>query len=373
MAIWLELLGALGMVLRFFHDATVGLFGGYSWAVAIVLLTVAVRLLLMPLAVKQFRSMQAMQQLRPQMKRIQQRYKADRSMMRTDPEKYRAQRQKQQEELAGLYKEHNVNPAASCLPLVAQMPIFIALFSVLRSPDVIPELVNAPFPINTTLQAPANQAGIIAILMLLAMGVTTFIQQKQMMGRNAAMADDQQMQQQKMMLYIMPVFLTFLGFNLPVGVLVYWVTTNLWQMGQQWFMLREVEHSAPPAKDTAKAARSKDAKRPQHSKDTKAARSKDAKKPSPSKDTKAARSKDAKKPSPSKNTAAGPKDTGKAADKAAGRGKKGGSPSSKTLKGKDTGADGRKVSKNGAIRNGHQTSGPNKISKQHDETGDKRR
>jgi YidC/Oxa1 family membrane protein insertase len=170
------------------------------------------------------------------------------------------------------------------------------------------------------------------------------------------MADDQQMQQQKMMLYIMPVFLTFLGFNLPVGVLVYWVTTNLWQMGQQWFMLREVEHSAPPAKDTAKAARSKDAKRPQHSKDTKAARSKDA-----------------KKPSPSKNTAAGPKDTGKAADKAAGRGKKGGSPSSKTLKGKDTGADGRKVSKNGAIRNGHQTSGPNKISKQHDETGDKRR
>ena len=349
------------MVLRFFHDVTVGLFGGYSWAVAIVLLTVAVRLLLMPLAVKQFRSMQAMQQLRPQMKRIQQRYKADRSMMRTDPEKYRAQRQKQQEELAGLYKEHNVNPAASCLPLVAQMPIFIALFSVLRSPDVIPELVNAPFPINTTLQAPANQAGIIAILMLLAMGVTTFIQQKQMMGRNAAMADDQQLQQQKMMLYIMPVFLTFLGFNLPVGVLVYWVTTNLWQMGQQWFMLREVEHSAPPAKDTAKAARSKDTKRPQSSNDT----------------AKPARSKDAKQPSPSKNTAkaARSKDPGKAADKATGRGKKkGGSPAgSKTVKGKDTGADGRRVSKNGANRNGHQASGPNKISKQHDETGDKRR
>jgi YidC/Oxa1 family membrane protein insertase len=333
MAIWTELLGVLGAVLRFFHDATTGLFGGYAWAVAIVLLTVVVRLLLMPLAVKQFRSMQAMQQLRPQMKRIQQRYKADRSMMRTDPEKYRAQRQKQQEELMGLYKEHNVNPASSCLPLVAQMPIFIALFSVLRSPDVIPELVNAPFPIGATLQAPANQAGIIAILMLLAMGVTTFVQQKQMMGRNVAMADDQQMQQQKMMLYIMPVFLVVLGFNLPVGVLVYWVTTNLWQMGQQWFMLREVEHSAPPAKA---------AKKPVTSKDT----------------TKSAVSKDTK-----------------AADKPEGRGKKGGpSGGSKKPKSKSSRADRRNTaSKNGASRNGHQAGGPRKIRKQHDETGDKRR
>jgi YidC/Oxa1 family membrane protein insertase len=252
MSLWFELLEALGSVLRFFHDITAGLFGGYAWTVAIVLLTIAVRLVMMPLAVRQFRSMQAMQQLRPQMKKIQQRYKADRGMMRTDPEKYRALRQKQQEEMAALYKEHNVNPASSCLPLIAQMPIFIALFSVLRSKDVVPQLVDAPFPIGATLQQAASSAGIVAIVLLVLMGITTFVQQKQMMGRQAAMADDQQVQQQKMMMYIMPVFLTVLGFQLPVGVLVYWVTTNLWQMGQQWYMLREMDHVEQQAKETKK-------------------------------------------------------------------------------------------------------------------------
>lgn len=247
MSIWMGLLDALGEVLRFFHDATVGLFGDYAWAVAIVLLTVLVRVAMMPLAIRQFRSMQAMQKLRPDMKRIQSKYKTDRGMMRTDPEKFRERRQKQQEELMALYKEHNVNPASSCLPLIAQMPIFVALFSMLRSPDVIPELVEAPFPIDATLQMLASQAGIIAIGMLLLMGATTFVQQKQMMGRQAVAADDQQMQQQKMLMYIMPVFLVFLGFNLPVGVLVYWVTTNLLQMAQQWFMLREVDLGTPGA------------------------------------------------------------------------------------------------------------------------------
>ncbi|HSK91895.1 MAG TPA: YidC/Oxa1 family membrane protein insertase [Euzebyales bacterium] len=363
MEIWFELLAALGLVLRFFHDATVGLFGGYSWAIAIVILTVVVRLLLLPLAVKQFRSMQAMQQLRPQMKRIQQRYKTDRGMMRTDPEKYRAQREKQQQELMALYKEHDVNPASSCLPLIAQMPIFIALFSVLRSPDVIPELVNAPFPINTTLQAPANEAGIIAILMLLAMGVTTFIQQKQMMGRTMAVADDQQLQQQKMMLYIMPVFLTFLGFNLPVGVLVYWVTTNLWQMGQQWFMLREVEHSAESAKQATKAGKAP-SKRPA---------SKDAKRPTGDAKPTAgdAKSKDA---GDAKSKAAKAKDAAKSSGASRdGEGRKGGR--SAAAKKGAKGASGRrdKAPSNGANRNGHQAGGPGKVSKQRDDTGDKRR
>ncbi len=276
MSIWFGLLEGLGEILRFFHDITVGLFGAYAWAVAIVLLTVAVRLAMLPLAVRQFHSMQAMQKLRPEMKKIQQKYKADRSMMRTDPEKYREKRQKQQEELMALYKVHNVNPASSCLPLVAQMPIFVALFSVLRSPDVIPELVQAPFPINATLQQAASQAGVVAIAMLLLMGVTTFVQQKQMMGRQVGMADDQQMQQQKMMLYIMPVFLVFLGFNLPVGVLVYWVTTNLWQMAQQWYMLREVDHTAGngagstgPARPSGSTGQQSGKRRPDRSSDRK--------------------------------------------------------------------------------------------------------
>jgi YidC/Oxa1 family membrane protein insertase len=328
MAIWLQLLEALGSVLRFFHDITVGLFGGYSWTVAIVLLTVAVRVVMLPLAVRQFHSMQAMQNLRPQMKKIQQRYKADRGMMRTDPEKYRAQRQKQQEELMALYKEHNVNPASSCLPLIAQMPIFIALFSVLRSETVIPELVSAPFPINTTLQAGANEAGIIAIGMLVLMGITTFVQQKQMMSRNAAMAtDDQQMQQQKMMLYIMPVMLTVLGFNLPVGVLVYWVTTNLWQMGQQWYMLRQMEHAEVQAKAAKK------------SRGGSGGSSEGA----------------SKKPSAGQQTSGG--DAGK------------------KPKAKDTPPPSSSAGKGEVNSNGHHPGGPKKVSKKQkrDETGDKRR
>lgn len=249
MGIWNGLLTALGEVLKILHDLTVGIFGEYAWVSAIVLLTVLVRLALLPLAVRQFRSMQKMQQLRPEMKRIQGKYKADRSMMRTDPEKYRAKRQKQQEELMALYKEHDVNPAASCLPLVAQAPIFIALFSVLRSPDVRPELVDATFVGQATLQqniaqmfaSGATGAAIVAIVMLLAMGATTFLQQKQMMGRQATVADDQQMQQQKLMMYIMPVFLGYLSWTFPIGVVLYWVTTNVWTIGQQAFIFKQVE------------------------------------------------------------------------------------------------------------------------------------
>jgi YidC/Oxa1 family membrane protein insertase len=334
--IWLELLRALGVVLRFFHDVTVGLLGGYAWVAAIVLLTVVVRLVMMPLAVRQFRSMQAMQRLRPEMKRIQQRYKTDRGMMRTDPEKYRGQRQKQQEEMMALYKEHNVNPASSCLPLIAQMPIFIALFSVLRSPDVIPELVTAPFPVGATLQQPASQAGIVAIVLLVLMGVTTFVQQKQMMGRTAAVADDQQLQQQKMMLYIMPVFLTVLGFQLPVGVLVYWVTTNLWQMGQQWYMLREMAHADERAREAKRSG------------------SKGSKKSGPEQ--------------PSRGQAApksaGSKSQGSKSDKKPPRTRRG-----KTAQGK--GGD----AQDAANRNGHRPGGPKNIRKKRnrDETGDKRR
>jgi YidC/Oxa1 family membrane protein insertase len=322
MEIWYQLLNALGLVLRFFHDVTAGLLGDYAWIAAIILLTVAVRLVMMPLAVRQFHSMQAMQKLRPQQKKIQQRYKTDRGMMRTDPEKYRAQRQKQQEEVMALYKEHNVNPASSCLPLIAQMPIFIALFSVLRSKTVIPELITAPFPINATLQAPASEAGIVAIALLVLMGITTFVQQKQMMGRNAAMADDQQMQQQKMMLYIMPVFLTVLGFQLPVGVLVYWVTTNLWQMGQQWYMLRQMDRAEQQAKAAKKTGRAADAR------GTKSPTSRPA----------------------------------------AGSGSK--KPKSEESAGPTNGA-----SKDEEGRNGHRPGGPKKISKKQkrDETGDKRR
>jgi YidC/Oxa1 family membrane protein insertase len=365
--IWLELLNALGAVLRLFHDLTFGLFGDYAWTVAIVLLTLTVRLVMMPLAVRQFRSMQAMQNLRPQMKKIQQRYKADRGMMRTDPEKYRAQRQKQQEELAALYKEHNVNPASSCLPLIAQMPIFIALFSVLRSPTVIPELVDAPFPIGATLQQPANTAGIIALTLLVLMGITTFVQQKQMMGRQAAMADEQQMQQQKMMLYIMPVFLTVLGFQLPVGVLVYWVTTNLWQMGQQWYMLREMQQQEQKAKQAKKSAKASG------SGSTTARDKSSGSSKSRAKSTGTTSSKSRAKAVGSGSS----KSRGKSSDQ---RGKKAepATPATESTKKPDSTETADATGsgdKNDTERNGHRPGGPKNISKKQrrDETGDKRR
>lgn len=344
MNIWTGLLEALGAILRFFHDITVGMFGDYAWIAAIVLLTIAVRVVLLPLAIRQFHSMQAMQRLRPQMKKIQQRYKVDRGMMRTDPEKYRAQRQKQQEEVMALYKEHNANPASSCLPLLAQMPIFIALFSVLRSPDVIPELVNAPFPFGATLQQAANQAGPAAIALLLLMGVTTFVQQKQMMASTTVAADDQVIQQQKMMLYVMPVMLTFLGISLPVGVLVYWVTTNLWQMGQQWFMLREV--AAHPGngsgKDASGTGRTAGGTPEKTTKSAAALKGESLREDSPSKPDEVKRATSAK---------------GATAKQ---KGKSGGS-------GKTGGHKGRPA------RNGHRPGGPGKLDKQPDETGDKRR
>ena len=246
-----QFIDALGVVLRFFHDATEAFAGDYAWALAIMLLTVAVRILLLPLAIKQINSMRGMQKIQPEMKKIQNKYKADRSLMKTDPEKYRAQRQKQQEAMMALYKEHNVNPAGGCLPLLAQAPIFLALFRLLFT-DRIPELQDAPFFLIDSLGRLPMQAGadgspaIGAFILAVLMGLTTFLTQKQMMASNPASS---QMPQQKVLLYVMPLMLMVFSFNIPVGVLIYWVTTNLWTMAQQWFMFRNVvAETANPSK-----------------------------------------------------------------------------------------------------------------------------
>ena len=240
--LWTSLIEFLGTVLRFFHGITAPIAGSYSWGLSIILLTVAVRVVLLPLAVKQINSMRAMQTLQPEIKKIQKKYKTDRSEMRTNPEKYRAQRQKQQEETMALYKEHNVNPASGCLPLLAQAPIFFALFSLLRSRDLFPEFDTAGFFLVDRLSAAANTAGARpgALLLLVLMGLTTFISQKQTMSRNPSL---EAQPQQKMLLYVMPVMLVVFGWQLPVGVLLYWVTTNAWTMAQQWIMFRNVDVS----------------------------------------------------------------------------------------------------------------------------------
>jgi YidC/Oxa1 family membrane protein insertase len=241
--LWFSLVSGLGEVLRFFHGVLAPLFGPFAWGWAIVSLTFLVRLALLPLAIKQINSMRAMQKLQPEMKKIQQKHKVDRSLLRTDPEKFRAQRAKQQEAMMKLYKEHQVNPAAGCLPLILQMPVFFALFYLLRDDRWVAELGEVGWhfiaALESTPTAPGNTG---AYLLVVLMGLTTWYSQKQMMDNNPTSA---QMPQMKIMLYVMPVMLTVFAFNFPVGVLIYWVTTNVWTMGQQWVMFRRVEPSAP--------------------------------------------------------------------------------------------------------------------------------
>ena len=230
-----------------------------AWGFAIIALTIVVRILLLPLAIKQTRSMRAMQQLQPKIKAIQKKYKADREMMRKDPERYKANRQKMNEEMTALYKDAGVNPAGGCLPLLAQAPIFIALFSVLRAPleghpegTPLGDLLRSDFyfftPDATGLSTGASDAGPWGIALIVLMAASMFFSQRQMMNRSAATADAAQQQQQKILMYVMPVFLAFISFNFPMGVLLYWVTTNLAQIAQQAIVLYEVDHAPEPEK-----------------------------------------------------------------------------------------------------------------------------
>jgi YidC/Oxa1 family membrane protein insertase len=240
--LWHSLIDGLGTVLRFLHDGLEPLFGAMAWGWAIVALTVVVRIILLPLAVKQINSMRAMQKIQPELKKIQAKHKVDRGLMRTDPEKFRAQRAKQQEAMMGLYKEHQVNPAASCLPLLAQMPVFFALFWLLRDEERIPELARFGWYGIDNLAALAGGVPPGGYILIALMGATTYYSQKQMMANNPSSA---QMPQTKILLYVMPIMLLVFAFNFPTGVVLYWVTTNVWTMGQQWFMFRKVEHDQP--------------------------------------------------------------------------------------------------------------------------------
>ncbi len=233
--------GALHSIAGFLNPV----FGDNSYGWAIIVLTIIIRVLLLPLAVKQTRSMRAMQKLQPKIKSLQKKYKVDRDMLKKDPETYRARKQKMNEEMMALYKEEGVNPASGCLPLVAQAPIFIALFESLRHAQ---EIQNATFYFFTDfiakgseasgLGASTSAAGWPGWLLVVLMAATMFWSQRQMMNRT----DNDGNQQQKILMYVMPVFLAFVSQGLPLGVLLYWVTTNVWQTGQQAVILREVKH-----------------------------------------------------------------------------------------------------------------------------------
>lgn len=253
-ALWNGLLGVLEALLRFFHDvfSAVPLLDVWAWGWAIVALTVLVRIVLLPLAVKQANSMRAMQALQPEIKRIQQKYKADRSLMKTDPEKYKAKRQKQQQEMMKLYREHNANPAMGCLPILPQAPIFIGMIRLVGNPrsgsrvEALGRDADASFFLISDLSARAidvvqGNLGLIAGLgitvLVVLTGLTLYLTQRQMMRSNPSSSSNPQM---KMMMYLMPVGFTAIGMAFPAGGVLYLLTTNLWTMGQQRIMWRNV-------------------------------------------------------------------------------------------------------------------------------------
>ncbi|MEU1617402.1 membrane protein insertase YidC [Streptomyces sp. NPDC005722] len=223
--------------------------GGLAWGLSIVSLVVLIRICLIPLFVKQIKSTRNMQALQPKMKAIQERYKND--------------RQRQSEEMMKLYKETGTNPLSSCLPILAQSPFFFSLYHVLsyiaqgKQVGVMgQDLVNsaqkahifgAPLAAKftdgadklTQLGASVTDVRVVTVIMIVLMSASQFYTQRQLMTKNVDMTVKTPfMQQQKMLMYVFPIMFAVFGINFPVGVLIYWLTTNVWTMGQQMFVIR---------------------------------------------------------------------------------------------------------------------------------------
>ena len=236
------------------HKLVSPLFGensGVTWTISIMGLVVLIRVILIPLFVKQIKSQRAMTALAPKMKEIQKKYKDD--------------RQKQSEEMMKLYKEHKTNPLASCFPILAQAPVMFALFTVLNgiaakkehgfmTMDYIRSASGAKFlgaPISETfLKTDITTVKIVTLILIAFMSATTFTTQKQLMTKGMPKVDpsnNMMLQQQKIMLYAFPVIFAISGVNFPVGVLIYWSTTNLWTWGQQYYVIKRNPAPGSPA------------------------------------------------------------------------------------------------------------------------------
>lgn len=222
--------------------------GGLSWVLAIVFLVVTIRVILFPLFVKQIKSQRAMQELQPELAKLRKQYGSDRQGMAVAQQ--------------ALMKERNVNPLAGCLPILPQIPVFFALFHVLRrlAPDkeglyswsdeltdqaARAQLFGAPISASFNMDG-AKEAAIldiegvtytniyiVAFVLIVIMCFTTYYTQKQIMKRSGPV-EGQAAMVQKILLYVMPAGLFVSGFLFPIGVLLYWFTNNLWTLGQQF-------------------------------------------------------------------------------------------------------------------------------------------
>src|SRR5699024_9127987 len=229
--------------------------GGWTWVLSIVALVVVIRVLLIPLFVRQIKASRGMQVVQPEIQKLQKKYKG-----KTDP----ASRQAMQQEMSAIYKEAGTSPFASCLPLIAQMPVFFALYRVLYS---LPDVASGSYhgrdsigPLTKTLAAKAESSTIfgaplassfmgdgatlsvrlVTATLIVLMSATTLFTQRQLTMKNmpAASQDSPMARQQKMMMYIFPLIFLFIGVQFPMGVLIYWTTSNLWTLGQQFIVIR---------------------------------------------------------------------------------------------------------------------------------------
>ena len=258
---------------------------GFTWAMSIVGLVIVIRIVLIPLFVKQIHASRRMQLIQPEMQKIQKKYKG-----KTDPES----RQAMTQETMGLYKRTGTNPFSSCLPILLQSPIFFALFRVLNSlagiaagtkPPIgpLPPQVAAQANASTIFGAPLSatfqhtltivnnvtvtipstiNTKMVCVVMIVLMSASQFTSMRQLMMKNmpASALDNPFAKQQKLMMYLMPLMFVFSGVTFAIGVLLYWLTTNLWSMGQQFYTIRRMPAPGSPAEKALEARRLKSGK-----------------------------------------------------------------------------------------------------------------
>ena len=239
--IFQPLIDVFEAVLKFFHNNV-----GVGWGLSIVLLTVVIRALLIPLTLKQFHSMQKLQKVAPELKLIQAKYKDD--------------KQRQQQEVMKFYKENEVNPFASCLPLVAQLPVFIGLFYMLRTSlrkDICPKIQQAYQAIHGHSSAVAcgpkggagflfipdmtNKATGAVLIVLIVLYVGT------QLASSLMMSTPTMDKTQRQIMLLMPLFFVIFVINFPAGLILYWITTNTWTMAQQYVIRRRIGPVTPVA------------------------------------------------------------------------------------------------------------------------------
>ncbi len=254
------LISAFEAIMVFIHDHLVG----SSWGLAIVGLTVFVRAILMPVTFRQFRSMQEMQRLAPEINKLKERYKDD--------------KQRQQQEIMKFYQEHKINPLASCLPFLLQLPVFISLFYMLRTDlklDICGEQLRQHFHVATNAEIPAkglseigcNQVApgsakflFIPDITAKATGAALIVLIVVYIGSqviSTLMATASADPNQRRLMLLLPLVIVAFLFRYPAGLLVYWITTNLWTIGQQYFIRRRIGPMPPKTTDVEGSANGK--------------------------------------------------------------------------------------------------------------------